>query len=80
MVDADLIAAKLGELHQRLERIGEHRRESSDELPADRDALELVPFNLMLGVQSGLDVARRRRVYTASSLRAVSSVGRAADF
>jgi uncharacterized protein YutE (UPF0331/DUF86 family) len=57
MVDADLVSAKLAELTDRLARVRRHRRPSAQDLAADRDALELVSFNLMLAIQTCLDVA-----------------------
>jgi uncharacterized protein YutE (UPF0331/DUF86 family) len=57
MVDLDLIAAKLAELADRVARVRKHRPASAEVLAADRDALDLVSFNLMLAVQSCLDVA-----------------------
>jgi hypothetical protein len=50
MVNKDLVAAKLVELADRLARVRQHRRPSADALLAERDALELVSFNLMLAV------------------------------
>jgi uncharacterized protein YutE (UPF0331/DUF86 family) len=57
MTDRDVVAAKLAELDDRLERVRTHRRASAAELSADRDASDLVAFNLMLAVQTCLDVA-----------------------
>jgi uncharacterized protein YutE (UPF0331/DUF86 family) len=57
MVDADLIAAKLGELAHRTARVREHCPEDASKLAADADALDLVSFNLMLAIQICLDVA-----------------------
>ncbi len=57
MVDLDLIAAKLGELADRIARVRAARPASAAELAADRDALDLVSFNLMLAVQTCVDVA-----------------------
>ncbi|MGD2115137.1 MAG: DUF86 domain-containing protein [Acidobacteriota bacterium] len=57
MVDADVIAAKLAELADRIHRIREHRPEDAEILAEDRDAFELVSFNLMLAVQVCTDVA-----------------------
>jgi uncharacterized protein YutE (UPF0331/DUF86 family) len=57
MVDADVIAAKLSELSQRVERMRQHCPPTSRALENDRDALDLVSFNLMLAVQSCLDIA-----------------------
>jgi uncharacterized protein YutE (UPF0331/DUF86 family) len=57
MVDRDLVASKLGELIDRLRRVRQHCPEVAVELERDRDRLDLVSFNLMLAVQSCLDVA-----------------------
>ncbi|MGB3561622.1 MAG: DUF86 domain-containing protein [Thermoanaerobaculia bacterium] len=57
MVDADVITAKLAELVERTTRARLHCRSSAAELASDRDALDLVSFNLMLAVQSCLDIA-----------------------
>ncbi len=54
MVDATLVTAKLAD---RVSRIRLHAKASAAELEADRDALELVSFNLMLAVQACTDVA-----------------------
>ena len=57
MVDADLVASKLAELADRIARVRVHARPAPDDLRADRDALELVSFNLMLAVQACADIA-----------------------
>lgn len=57
MVDRKLVAAKLAELADRVARATAHSKASADELAADRDALDLVSFNLMLAVQSCADIA-----------------------
>lgn len=57
MVDRHLAAAKLAELSDRLERVRARCPASVDELRHDRDALDLVSFNLMLAVQSCADIA-----------------------
>ncbi len=57
MVDRKLITAKLAELADRVGRARAHARATADELAADRDALDLVSFNLMLAVQSCVDIA-----------------------
>ena len=51
------MAAKLAELEDRIERVRSHRTATADELAAQRDALDLVAFNLMLSVQSCADLA-----------------------
>jgi uncharacterized protein YutE (UPF0331/DUF86 family) len=57
MVDTDVLAAKLAELADRVARVREHRPASSKDLAADRDAFDLVSFNLMLAVPSCTDIA-----------------------
>jgi uncharacterized protein YutE (UPF0331/DUF86 family) len=57
VVDRQLAAAKLAELSDRIERIRARCPASVDELRRDRDALDLVSFNLMLAVQSCADIA-----------------------
>jgi uncharacterized protein YutE (UPF0331/DUF86 family) len=57
MVDADVLAAKLAELSDRIERVRSHCPASESALAADRDAFDLVSFNLMLSVQACTDIA-----------------------
>lgn len=57
MVDVDLTTAKLAELGDRVARVRARCPATVDELRADRDALDLVSFNLMLAVQSCSDIA-----------------------
>jgi uncharacterized protein YutE (UPF0331/DUF86 family) len=57
MVDKDLLAAKLVELADRIERVRAHVPKTADALRADRDALDIVAFNLMLSVQTCADIA-----------------------
>jgi uncharacterized protein YutE (UPF0331/DUF86 family) len=57
MVNADLVAAKLVELAERVGRARKHCPQRAEELAADRDALDLVAFNMMLAVQVCADVA-----------------------
>ena len=57
MVDADVVTAKLAELGDRISRLREHCPETSSALAASRDLMDLVSFNLMLAVQTCLDVA-----------------------
>ena len=57
MTDRDVVAAKLAELEDRIARVRAHARGSASELVSDRDASDLVAFNLMLAVQTCLDVA-----------------------
>jgi uncharacterized protein YutE (UPF0331/DUF86 family) len=57
VVDRQVVAAKLAELADRLARVRKHCPATPAELAADRDALDLVAFNLMLAVQSCLDLA-----------------------
>src|SRR5688572_14584931 len=57
MVDRDLVQAKLGELDERLARMRERCPGSADAFSGDRDALDIVSFNLMLAIQSCADIA-----------------------
>jgi uncharacterized protein YutE (UPF0331/DUF86 family) len=57
MVDRHLLGAKLAELSDRVQRVRERCPATADELRHDRDALDLVSFNLMLAVQSCADIA-----------------------
>lgn len=57
MVDKDLLAAKLVELSDRLAQVRRHVPGSAAALAADRDALDIVSFNLMLAVQVCADLA-----------------------
>lgn len=57
MVNADVIAAKLADLVDRVSRVRAHCPATAAELGADRDALDLVAFNLMLAVQVCADIA-----------------------
>jgi uncharacterized protein YutE (UPF0331/DUF86 family) len=57
MVDRDLIAAKLAELADRVARVRTRCPPTVEELSEDRDALDVVSFNLMLAVQSCADIA-----------------------
>ncbi len=57
MVDADVVAVKLAEVADRLERVRQRCPDDADGLTSDRDALELVSFNLILAIQAALDIA-----------------------
>jgi uncharacterized protein YutE (UPF0331/DUF86 family) len=57
VVDTNLVAAKLRELAERIARVRTHCPPEASGLDDDLDALDLVSFNLMLAVQSCLDVA-----------------------
>jgi uncharacterized protein YutE (UPF0331/DUF86 family) len=57
MVDRSLLSVKLAELADRVARVKGHCPATVDELRADRDALDLVSFNLMLAVQTCSDIA-----------------------
>jgi len=57
MVNADLVAAKLRDLSERIARVRARVPSQASALVADQDTLELVAFNLMLAVQSCLDIA-----------------------
>lgn len=57
MVDQDILARKLAELVDRISRVRTHCPEDPQSLAEDRDALDLVSFNLLLAVQTSLDIA-----------------------
>jgi uncharacterized protein YutE (UPF0331/DUF86 family) len=57
MVDRELVTAKLAELAEHVARVQARRKATAEELGRDRDALDLVAFNLMLAVQACADVA-----------------------
>ena len=57
MVDRDLVASKLSELADHLARVRARRTATVEDLGHDRDALDLVAFNLMLAVQACADIA-----------------------
>ena len=57
MVSRDLVAAKLADLADRIARVRDRRPADVEGLQTDRDALDLVAFNLMLSVQICADIA-----------------------
>jgi uncharacterized protein YutE (UPF0331/DUF86 family) len=57
VVREDIVRLKLAELEDRVSRIRTHQARDAEALAADRDALDIVAFNLMLAVQSCSDVA-----------------------
>jgi len=57
MVDVDVVAVKLAEIADRLERVRSCCPAQAEALAEDRDALELVSFNLILAIQAALDIA-----------------------
>ena len=57
MIDRNLLAAKLVELQDRIARAEARCPPTVDELRADREALDIVSFNMMLAVQSCHDIA-----------------------
>jgi uncharacterized protein YutE (UPF0331/DUF86 family) len=57
VVKKDLVAAKLAELAERVERVRAKCPASTEALAADPDALDIVSFNLMLAVQLCADIA-----------------------
>ena len=59
MVDANVYSEKLKHLALRIEKVRSHCPATADELAADSDALDLVSFNLLLAVQTSLDLATR---------------------
>lgn len=58
MPNKDLILAKLGELSEYLDRIA---LSAPARLKHDRDALDVVAFNIMLSVQCCMDIASHGR-------------------
>lgn len=54
MVQLEVIQRKLAELGARVARVKAHRQASPDELAGDRDALDLVAFNLHARSTGGL--------------------------
>jgi uncharacterized protein YutE (UPF0331/DUF86 family) len=57
VVDKNVIAAKLTDLADRVERVRSRAPESQQVLEAERDTLDIVAFNLMLAVQTCTDIA-----------------------
>jgi len=57
MVQLEIVQRKLADLDARVARVRAHRRPTPAELASDRDALDLVAFNLMLAVQAACDLA-----------------------
>jgi uncharacterized protein YutE (UPF0331/DUF86 family) len=57
MVDRDLVVSKLAELADRVDRVRARRTATADGLRRNRDALDLIAFNLMLAVQACADIA-----------------------
>lgn len=57
MIGGQIVQRKLAELDARVARVRAHRRVSPEALASDRDALDLVAFNLMLAVQAACDLA-----------------------
>jgi uncharacterized protein YutE (UPF0331/DUF86 family) len=57
MTDRDVVAAKLAELADRIGRVRARCPAAPVDLANDRDACDLVAFNVMLAVQTCLDLA-----------------------
>lgn len=57
MVDANVFSEKLKQLSRRLEKVRKHCPAIPEDFAADSDALDLVSFNLLLAVQTCLDLA-----------------------
>ncbi len=57
MVDRTRVASKLAELADRIARVRLHAKATAADLAVDRDAIDLVAFNLMLAVQAAADIA-----------------------
>lgn len=57
MVDANVVSEKLKELFLRVEKVRAHCPPDPEDLAGDGDALDLVSFNLLVAVQTCLDLA-----------------------
>lgn len=57
MADVNVVAFKIGELKDRIDRARSHCPDRPEDFDGDRDALDIVSFNLLLAVQSSLDLA-----------------------
>lgn len=57
MVRRDIVVQKLAELTDRASRVRANQKPDAATLASDRDALDLVSFNLMLAVQACADLA-----------------------
>ena len=75
MVDRNVVTAKLRELSERVERVRLHAPADVSGLEEDQDALDLVSFNLMLSVQSCLDLATH--IVSDENLRPVENAAEA---
>ncbi len=73
MVKAQVVIAKLARLEERVDRVRQHARSSSADLAADRDAVDIVTLNLMLAVQSCLDIASH--IIADEGWRSAASLG-----
>jgi uncharacterized protein YutE (UPF0331/DUF86 family) len=57
MVDANVLSEKLKQLALRIAKVREHCPVEPEELAPDSDALDLVSFNLLLAIQTCIDLA-----------------------
>lgn len=57
MVNQNLVAGKLAELDDRISRIQSRCPPAAAELERDRDAIDVVSYNVMLAVQACADIA-----------------------
>lgn len=57
MVDANIFVEKLKQLSSRIEKARSHCPANPADLAADSDTLDLISFNLLLAVQTCLDLA-----------------------
>jgi uncharacterized protein YutE (UPF0331/DUF86 family) len=57
MVDANVVSEKLKELFLRVEKVRTHCPADPEDLTADGDTLDLVSFNLLVAIQTCLDLA-----------------------
>lgn len=57
MVDVNVLSEKLKQLSERIAKVRAHCLETPDDFADDSDALDLVSFNLLVAVQTCLDLA-----------------------
>ena len=56
MVDVNVVTSKMAELAMYIERVRSHCLVTEADLAADRDALDIVAFNLMLAIQTCINI------------------------
>jgi uncharacterized protein YutE (UPF0331/DUF86 family) len=57
MVDINIVSEKLKQLSERIAKVRAHSPEDPEDLADDSDTLDLVSFNLLVAVQTCLDLA-----------------------